>query len=155
VDVVGDVLDSSVLQAAGIPGARALVLALDSDDATLFATVIARDAAPDVPIVARVNHSRNVENIYRAGADYALSISDVSGEMLFSRLLGGEARAREEHRVVRELPGEEFAGQSVSQLALRDRGCSLLAIGRGGELIEFTPDTRVERDDVLHVCGTR
>ena len=72
VDVVGDVLDTSVLRKAGIESARSLVLALDSDDATLFATVIARDLADDVSIIARVNHGRNVDNIHRAGADYAL-----------------------------------------------------------------------------------
>ena len=76
VDIVGDVLDSSVLASAGLANARGIVLALDSDDATLFATVIARDTAPDVPIVARVNHARNLANIHRAGADFALSISD-------------------------------------------------------------------------------
>jgi len=105
VDVVGDVLDSSVLERAGIAGARALVLALDSDDSTLFATVIARDLAPDVPIIARVNHARNVDSIHRAGADFALSISDVSGEMLSTRLLGRQARVREEHRRILRVDG--------------------------------------------------
>ena len=69
------------------------MLALNSDDATLFATVIARDTVPDVPVIARVNHARNVENIHRAGADFALSICDVSGEMLSARLLGRTKRA--------------------------------------------------------------
>lgn len=105
VDVVGDVLDSYVLERAGIREARALVLALDSDDSTLFATVIARDLVDDVPIIARVNHARNVDNIHRAGADFALSISDISGEMLSSRLLGKQARVREEHRRVKRIDG--------------------------------------------------
>jgi Trk K+ transport system NAD-binding subunit len=105
VDVVGDVLDSSVLERAGIADARALVLALDSDDSTLFATVIARDLVDNVPIIARVNHARNVDNIHRAGADFALSISDISGEMLSSRLLGKQARAREEHRRIKRIDG--------------------------------------------------
>ena len=68
-----------MLERAGVGEARAIVLALNSDDATLFATVIARDIAPDVPVIARVNHARNLDNMHRAGADYALSISDVSG----------------------------------------------------------------------------
>ena len=100
IDFAGDVLDTSVLERAGLANARALILALDSDDSTLFATVIARDLAPGVPIIARVNHSRNLDNIHRAGADYALSIADVSGQMLSSRLLGRHGRAREEHRRV-------------------------------------------------------
>jgi len=120
VDVVGDVLDSSVLERAGIAEARALVLALDSDDSTLFATVIARDLTGDVPIIARVNHARNVENIHRAGADYALSISDISGEMLSSRLLGRHARLREEHRRITRVDGAwivaDSEGRAIAKL---------------------------------------
>jgi len=120
VDVAGDVLDSSVLQRAGIAEARALVLALDSDDSTLFATVIARDLAPDVPIIARVNHARNVDNIHRAGADFALSISDISGEMLSARLLGRQARVREEHRRVLRIDGAwcvaDAEGRAIARL---------------------------------------
>ena len=120
VDVVGDVLDSYVLMRAGLAEARALVLALDSDDSTLFATVIARDLADDVPIIARVNHARNVENIHRAGADFALSISGISGEMLSSRLLGRQARVREEHRRVQRIGGAwciaDSEGRAIARL---------------------------------------
>src|SRR5438552_4360661 len=63
VDHVGNVLDPAMLERAGLADARAVILALNSDDATLFATVIARDAAADVTVIARVNHARNLENI--------------------------------------------------------------------------------------------
>ena len=120
VDVVGDVLDSYVLMRAGLAEARALVLALDSDDSTLFATVIARDLVDDVPIIARVNHARNVDSIHRAGADFALSISDISGEMLSSRLLGRQARLREEHRRVTRIDGAwcvaDSEGRAIARL---------------------------------------
>jgi len=119
VDVVGDVLDSSVLARAGIAEARALVLALDSDDSTLFATVIARDIVDDVPIIARVNHARNLDNIHRAGADYALSISDISGEMLSARLLGRQARVREEHRRVTRIDGAWCVADSEGRAIVR------------------------------------
>jgi voltage-gated potassium channel Kch len=125
VDYVGDVLDSSVLEKARLTDARALVLALDSDDSTLFATVIARDLAPDVPIIARVNHARNLDNIHRAGADYALSIADISGQMLSSRLLGGRVRAREEHRrVVRIDAGAAIEGVVLAEDATGAWVCS-------------------------------
>jgi Trk K+ transport system NAD-binding subunit len=120
VNVVGDVLDPSVLDRAGIAEARALLLALDSDDSTLFATVIARDLVDDVPIIARVNHARNLDNIHRAGADFALSISDISGEMLSARLLGRQARVREEHRRIRQIDGAwcvaDAEGRTIARL---------------------------------------
>jgi len=155
VDIVGDVLDSSTLMRAGLAEARGIVLALDSDDATLFATVIARDSAPDVPIVARVNHARNLANIHRAGADFALSISDISGEMLFARLLGRTARVREEHRRVQSIPAVRWAGKTLDQIPLRENGCSAVAIERAGAVItRLARDTTIETKDRLWVCGT-
>jgi Trk K+ transport system NAD-binding subunit len=151
VDIVGNVLDSSVLQRAALHECRAVVLALNSDDATLFATVIARDAAPDVPVIARVNHSRNIDNIYRAGADFALSISDISGEMLSSRLLGRVARSRDEHRRVERFMAH--SSRAVRDMPLRQHGCSLLAIERNGAFVPVTADAVIEPGDQLYVCG--
>jgi Trk K+ transport system NAD-binding subunit len=130
VDVAGDVLDPTVLERAGFRDARSLILALDSDDATLFATVIARDLSEDVPLIARVNHGRNLDNIHRAGAHYALSISDVSGEMLSARLLGRQGRVREEHRRVERLEGSTCAGRTAADL-----GRAVLAVERDGTII--------------------
>jgi len=155
VDVVGNVLDPSVLERAGIGGARALVLALNSDDATLFATVIARDTAPDVPVIARVNHARNLDNMHRAGADYALSISDVSGEMLSARLLGRSARPRDERRSVVRVPGSRFAGSTIAELATHIAGAAILAIERSGaRLSPHQAQLRIEAADTLWLCAT-
>lgn len=153
VDVVGDVLDSSVLARAGLAEARALILALDSDDSTLFATVIARDSVPDAAVLARVNHGRNLENIHRAGADYALSISDVSGEMLSARLLKKSARVRDEHRRVERIDASKLAGLTTGDLRNRSEA-SLLAVERGGSLLKNSPDLRLENGDALWLCGT-
>jgi Trk K+ transport system NAD-binding subunit len=153
VDVVGDVLDTSVLEQANVATARALILALDSDDSTLFATVIVRDLAPDVPVIARVNHARNLANIHRAGADYALSIADISGQMLTARLLGGSARAREEHRRVVCVDGAECAGKTPYELA-RD-GRTVLALERGATLIRgVDPEVPIDAADRVWLCAT-
>ena len=154
VDVVGNVLDPSVLDRAGLLECRAVVLALNSDDATLFATVIARDAAADVTVIARVNHSRNIDNIYRAGADFALSISDISGEMLSARLLGRVARSRDEHRRVLRVAVRDGAGRDLRELSLRQHGCSVLAIQRNGVFLAATAETRVETGDQVYVSGS-
>jgi Trk K+ transport system NAD-binding subunit len=154
VDVVGDVLDSSVLERAGVAECRSLILALDSDDATLFAAVIARDAAPDIPVIARVNHARNLDNIHRAGADYALSISDISGDMLYAKLLGGSTRIREEHRRVTRMHGSELSGRSVSELQARHEGISVLAIETDGEVRLPAADALIRGEDEVWLCGS-
>jgi Trk K+ transport system NAD-binding subunit len=154
VDVVGNVLDSSVLERAGVAEARGVVLALNNDDATMFGAVIVRDLVAGVPVVARVNHARNLDNIYRAGADYALSISDISGEMLSAKLLHRKARARDEHRQIAATNGQRFAGRRVGDLPLRQHGCSLVAIRRDGRFVtRLTADLEVAATDELYICG--
>ena len=50
-----------------------MILALSADAPTLLSTVIIKDLAPDVPVIAQVNRAENVERIYAADADFALS----------------------------------------------------------------------------------
>lgn len=155
VTLIGNVLDPAVLEKADPASARVVVLALNTDDATLFATVMIRDIAPEVPVIARVNHSRNVENIYRAGADYALSISDVSGDMLYTRLLGRSARTREEHRSVTHVPVRSMGGRTLRQSGIREHGCSAVAIRRDGTLLtNLDADTVLLGTDEVYICGT-
>jgi Trk K+ transport system NAD-binding subunit len=143
IDVTGNVLDPEVLRRGGIEATRAVILALDSDDATMFATVIAREVAPDVPIIARVNHARNVANIYAAGADFALSISEVSGQMLSHRLLRDSSTASTSShlqiaRVERDLRSETI-------------DCSIVAVEQNGELLGPNAPGTV---DAAWICGT-
>ncbi|MEM6705735.1 MAG: NAD-binding protein, partial [Acidobacteriota bacterium] len=77
-EVVGDVHDGQTLAKLPLADARTLVLALDSDEATLFTTLLMRGLSPTVQIVARVNQETNVERIYRAGADLAVSLSQLT-----------------------------------------------------------------------------
>ncbi len=154
-DVVGDVLDPSVLERAEVRTAQAVVLALDSDPATLFATVIVRHLAPRVPIIARVNSPKNVERIHAAGADFALSISQVAGQLLARRLLGEEAIALDEElRVLKVFPGR-LVGHHPADLGIRAKtGSSVVAVERGDEiLVEFGPDFRFAQADSVFIAG--
>lgn len=156
VDIAGDVLDPSVLVAAGVETARSVILALDTDDATLFATVIVQDCASEAPVIARVNHARNVENIYRAGADFALSISKVSGQMLSYRLLGQEAVSLYQNLRVQRFSAKRLAGRHPHDASLRSNGgCSVVAVQRGADVTTtFSADFRLREDDTLFACGT-
>jgi Trk K+ transport system NAD-binding subunit len=156
VDQVGDVLDLHVLQAADVRNAQAVILALDTDSATLFASVILKDLAPDVPVIARVNHSDNVERIHRAGAYFALSISQVSGQMLAKKLLGQEAVSVDRQLKILRVPAGRLAGHHPAGLRIRERsGCSVVAVERGEDvLVDLGADFRFAPDDTLYVCGS-
>lgn len=156
VDLVGDVLDARVLESAGVKAAQAVILALDTDSATLFATVILKDLVPEVPVIARVNQAENVERIHRAGADFALSISQVSGQMLAKKLLGQEAVAVDPQLKVLKVAAGGLTGRAPAELGIRERtGCSVVAIERGEEVIvELGGDFRFRPDDAVYVCGS-
>ncbi|MDY7093818.1 MAG: NAD-binding protein, partial [Acidobacteriota bacterium] len=156
VDVVGDVLDSDVLEAAGVADAKAAILALDSDSITLFATVILKEMAPELPIIARVNHGAYVSRIHAAGAEFVLSISQVSGQVLARRLLGEEAVQVNPQLKVVKISAEGLDGRHPSDLSLRQRtGCSVVAVERRGEVVmRVDPDFRFEAEDTIYLCGS-
>lgn len=156
VDLVGDVLDPRLLEKADVRSARAVILALDTDSSTLFATVILKDLAPRVPVIARVNQPANVERMHLAGADFALSISQVSGQMLAKKLLGEESVSVDPQLKVVRTTAPGLADQRVADLAIRERTrCSVVAVERGDQVrVDLGADFRFEEGDTVYVCGS-
>jgi Trk K+ transport system NAD-binding subunit len=156
VNLAGNVLDAKVLKEANVNDAQAVVLALNTDTATLFSTVIVKDVAPAVPIIARVNAAENLDRIYAAGADFALSISQVSGQLLAWRLLGKEAVVVDSQLRVTKLRVRGLESRHPAAPEIRARtGCSVVAVERGNELlVEFGPDFRLRDGDALYICGS-
>ena len=156
VDVVGDVLEPGVFERAGVHEAQAVILAVDTDSATLFSTVILKDLAPDVPVIARVNSAENVDRIHRAGAEFALSISQVSGQILARRLLGEESVSVDPQLKVLKVRADGLVGRHPAELEVRTRtGCSVVAVERGEQaLLEFDSEFRFAEADAVYVCGS-
>jgi Trk K+ transport system NAD-binding subunit len=155
--IVGDPLDPEVLKRAGIRDARAVVVALPTDGETLFASSLVRDSAPEATVVAAARRAENVGRMRRAGADFALSVGQVAGQLLAYQLLGEEMVALEaELRVVRTASGE-LGGSRLGTIHVPERtGCSLVAVERGEEVIaELHADFEVRDGDALYITGTR
>jgi len=155
VDVVGDALDASVLKGAGAAEASAVVLAAGNDSTTLFATTVMRDAAPDVPIIARVQRSENVQRIHRAGADFGLSLAEVAGEILAHKLLGEEWLSLAQRVKLVRVGAEGVVGESPLSGRIGQRtGCLVVAIERDDEVIvDLTQDIVLRSGDQLCLCA--
>jgi Trk K+ transport system NAD-binding subunit len=154
--VVGDPLDPAALERAGCKEARAVVVALASDGETLFASSLVRDLAPEATVVAAARRAENVGRIRRAGADFALSVGQVAGQLLAYQLLGVEMVALEaEIRLVRIGAGE-LAGANLASRRIREKtGCSVVAVERGDDVIaEFGPEFEVRSRDALYITGS-
>ena len=156
VDLVGNVLDVQVLEQAGLAQAQAVIIALSTDATTLFSTVIIKDRVPDVPVIARVNLPENLARIYAAGADFALSIAQVSGQLLAWRLLGRESVAVDAKLEVVKVSARGLAHLHPRQEELLETtGCSVVAVERGADLfVEFGTGFVFEDRDAVYICGS-
>ncbi|MFC6873121.1 potassium channel family protein [Halobellus marinus] len=157
VDVVGDATDPETLVEAGIEGARTVVLALPDDTTTEFATLVVRDLAPEIEIIARVEERPTIPKTFRAGADYVLSLATVTGRMIASQILTErDVLSLDQQIEVVRMEAPELSGQSVSEADIRARtGCTVVAIERNGDVLtDVGPDTRIGTDDKLVVAGT-
>lgn len=157
VDIVGDITDPATLQQADLDSARAVVLSLDEDTPTIYATLVINQLAPDVEIVARADDADSVRKLYNAGADFVLSLTTVTGESLAALLIDEiEILTPDtEFGFIRtEVPG--FAGQSLGEIDLRERtGCTVVAVERDGELLtDIGAEFVIDEDDVLIVAGS-
>ncbi len=157
VDVVGDAIDPEVLRTAGIIEAQTIVLAIPDDTAAEFTTLVVRDLNPSVEIVARAEGTEAVQKMYRAGADYVLSLATVTGRMTASAVLEDEdvISLDTQVEVIRtQAPG--LAGQTPQGAQIRARtGCTVVAVERAGRvIIDVGPDFRFDEDDELIIAGT-
>jgi len=157
VDVIGDATEPEELQHAGVGEARTVILALSDDTDTEFATLVIRDLNPDVEIIARAEESENVQKMYRAGADYVLALSTVSGRMLASTILEDEDVISMDQQVeVIRVAADGLGNTTLGEADVRSRtGCTVVAIERDGAVItDLSPDVTIEPTDKLVIAGT-
>jgi len=155
VDVVGDVLDSSVLERAGLADARVVILAGENDSATLLAATVVRDFAPDIPIIACAALEENVNRLQQGGADFALSVSQVAGQLLAHHILGKMVSQQAHIKLVKH-PAAQLAGHHPYESSIDEsRQCRIVAVERDGEIIMDIPTGfTLDADDDIYVCGT-
>ena len=145
----------SALERNEVHKARAIVLSFDNDVAALFAATVVRDFAPDVPIIASVSQVENVGRIQQAGADYALSVGQVAGQLLAHHVLGQTVSMQSRIKLVKLRPGRLTRRNPVASKVRERTGCTIVAVERGSEIItEFPPSFALAEGDGLYICGT-
>lgn len=157
VDVVGDAVEPETLREAGIDTARSVIFALPDDTTTEFATLVVRDVSPRTEVIARVEEADSIQKMYRAGADYVLSLATVSGRMIASTVLENEDVLSLDQRVeVVRTPAPELVGQTIGDASVRTESeCTVVAVERDGDVhLDIGPDVRIEPDDELVIAGT-
>lgn len=82
VTVHGSGTRSDVLRLAGVPRARAIVVAANRDDSAVLVTLTARELAPKAQIVAAVREAENVHLLRQSGANQVVVSSETAGRLL-------------------------------------------------------------------------
>lgn len=154
-DLCGDALDPEVLRRANLDGARAAILAFGDDSTALFAATLLRDLRPNLPIIAGVERAENAPRVHRAGADFALSISQVTAQLLGHKLFGESFSGNEARIRVFEAGGEPFVGRTLAATQILERsGCTVIALGRARQVVaKIRADTLIAMGDTLYLVG--
>ena len=156
VDIIGNVLEQSTLKQAGVQNASAVILVLNDDSESVFAAAVVRDFAPEVPLIVRVKRTPNTARIYRAGADFAISVGQVAGQIQAYHLLDEQAIPVEYRLKFSRMTAGMLSGKHPWHNELLERsGAKIVAVERGSEfIIKFDQDFVIHADDALFVCGT-
>ncbi|BET66439.1 potassium channel protein [Opitutales bacterium ASA1] len=155
--IVGDAADMQTLRMAGLLRARTVVITSREDDANIYLTVLCRRVRPDVQIIARATHERNVETLHRAGADFVMSYTSLAAGAVCNCLSGGDLlMIAEGLNAFRVQTPPKLVGRAIADSHLRENtGCSIVAIQRGEAMhINPRPDHVLEAADTLILVGT-
>lgn len=155
VDVVGDVLDQKTLERGNVRDARVVIVAGENDGATVLAVTLIRDFAPHVPIIACAEAIDMVSRLQKAGADFALSLSQITGQILIHHTLGEMISQQPRIRLAKVTAGA-LAGRHPHKAKIRElTGCTVVGVQRNGAIIMDIPlDFKLISDDGVFICGT-
>jgi Kef-type K+ transport system membrane component KefB/Trk K+ transport system NAD-binding subunit len=155
VDVVGDLSDPEVLAQIPLAEARVAILALETVGATVVAATVLRQHSPDLPIIAGAAVPDNVAQIQRAGADFAVSVSQVAGQLLAHHVLDETVSLQPRIKLTRVEAGRLVGKHPLSERIRERTGCTVVAVERDGDVImSFPASFRLTSDDSVYICGT-
>ena len=80
--VHGNSSSDAVLREAEVDSARAVIIAVDRDDAAVLTTLTVRQLAPDVTVVAAVREAENADLLVQSGVTSVITSSDAAGRLL-------------------------------------------------------------------------
>lgn len=153
----GDASDYSLLHEAGIDKAPSVLLTTNDDAINVYLASYCRRLNPDLRIVSRITHERNLDAIYRAGADFVLSYSTLGVDAIMAILNDKELVVLGEgvDLFTRSLP-PSLHNTTLAESGIGARtGLNVVAVKHNGQIItQLTPDLQLEAGDELVLVGS-
>lgn len=134
--VVGDAADLEVLEQAGIRTASAVLVTTHDDDTNIYLTIYCRRLRPDVQIISRARLERNVETLYRAGADFVLSYASMGANAILNLLHRSNIlMVAEGLNIFKVRAPKSLVGRTLAEINLpAQTGCTVIALYTNGEM---------------------
>ena len=166
--VEGSGIEDEDLEAAGLSRATGLVASSDSDSDNLYITLSARNARPELLIVARASDEDAAKKLRLAGADRVVQPYSTAGKEMAKLVLRPQVAAFLD--IVSTSGGPELlfeeievkdscaeAGKSIRDLRIRQQtGAMIVALRKGDGTFDTTPepDAVLDVGDVMIAAGT-
>jgi Trk K+ transport system NAD-binding subunit len=154
---VGEAADRDLLLKAGLEKAPTVILTTNDDATNIYLCIYCRRLNPELRIVSRITHERNIEAIHRAGADFVLSYASLGQESIVSRVQNrelifvGEGVRLYSFKTPRSLDGVQL---KASEIGART-GLNVIGIKRGDKVVTNPrPDTVLSHEGELLALGT-
>jgi Trk K+ transport system NAD-binding subunit len=155
--VHGSAADLAVLERAGIRAAPTTIVTTNDDATNVFLTVYCRQLRPNMQIVARSTHERNISTLHRAGADIVMSSASIGADAILNVLERNDLfRVAEGLDVFRVPAPPAIAGRTLAESRIREEtGCLVLAIEReDGAVVNPEATTVIGEGSELILIGT-
>jgi voltage-gated potassium channel len=166
--VEGSGTEDENLEAAGLARAKGLVVASDDDADNLYIALSARNARPDLLIVARASDEEAAKKLRLAGADRIVEPYLAAGRVMANLVLKPQVTAfldvmtgatgddfRFEEIEILESSGQ--SGRTIGDLRVHSvTGAYIVALRKGDGSFDTTPGplAMLERGDVVVAVGT-
>jgi Trk K+ transport system NAD-binding subunit len=155
ITVVGDVTEEESLRRAALEDATVFVVTIGDDDDAILATLLADRLVTGLDIIVRLDDPANEQKARRAGADYVLSLPELSGRVLAQDVLREERLSYSRQLETVRIDATPFAGRSLAEIGVLDTDCTVVAVERGDELLTDIGTTfTLEPDDRIIVVGS-
>lgn len=164
--LTGDATDEEVLERAGVPRAKTLLVLLPSDADNLYITIAARELNPGIKVIGRASDKLAEVRLKRAGAQDVVSPARIAGLRVLQAAVNPSAvefmeivtRKEALHLSLADIrigARSELSGRTIAECGIRGRyGVIIVAIKREeGMLFNPDSDTTITPDDVLVVLG--
>ncbi len=153
----GEAADRDLLMEAGLNSTPAVVLSGSDDAMNIYLAVFCRRLNPEVLIMSRLTHPRNLEAIYRAGADFALSYTSLGVEDIFAQLHAQELLVIGEGVELFVMPApSSLVGRDLVGCAVSERtGLTIVGVQQNGVVVTNPPgSTSLQKDTELIMLGS-